>query len=88
MARPCWESRLPALPALSGPRQCGAEARGRGKKEVCGAGKLLMRGRSPPPPLSGLGVSAPLVQLGREKEDGERGGGGHDVSLASGAALV
>lgn len=34
-----------------------------------------MRGRSPPPPLPGLGVSAPLVQLGREKEDGGRGGG-------------
>lgn len=32
MARPCWESRLPALPALSGPRQCGAEARREGKR--------------------------------------------------------
>lgn len=53
MARPCWESRLPAPPALSGPRQRGAEARGRGKGEVCGGVELQMRGRSPPPPRAG-----------------------------------
>lgn len=84
MARPCWESRLPALPALSGPRQCGAEARGRGKGEVCSGVKLLMRGRSPPPPppkAGGLGAVGAARQ--RDGAQPERDGSGAGWALSA-----
>lgn len=77
MARPCWASRLPAPPALSGPasaalRPEGGEKGGVRWRNAADEGSVSSSFSSSP---RAGGLSA-AVQLGREKGTGEEGAGG------------
>jgi len=67
MARPCWESRLPAPPALSGPASAALRPEG-GDREACGGGRLLpgvgLLLLLPPPPRRAGDGGRPLPTRG------------------------